>query len=292
MPKRRKRDTGLGNKRPNKTIKNVRIRRVNNNTSSYVSPTNNVANNSTITNNNEPSSNDSVAVESVAVESVAMSDVISPNENVEFDTQNHSATGNYHKICAVALLFEKKYDGLTKGIDEETWGGRNGIISKIKDDLGLKVWSRSDFAPIFRHVLECARTGTRFEVKDLERGPVGRPPVIDIKSPSAQIIADCVESGLSIKRACYVLNEHLFENNEQTVGESAVHYLIKRLKPKVSIVKKRKQGSTDPNHKWSRIRFGFCKQLLVRFGVLEFPNDRPCFQRENAGPLELSQIVW
>ena len=67
MPKRRKRDIGLGNKRPKKTVKNVRIRRVNNNTSSYESPNNNVANNSTITNNNEPSSNDSLAVDSVAV---------------------------------------------------------------------------------------------------------------------------------------------------------------------------------------------------------------------------------
>ena len=129
-------------------------------------------------------------------------------------------------------------------------------------------------------------------MKDMMKGPVGRPAVIQINSPSAQIIADCIESGLSIKRACYQLNEHLFENNEETVGESAVHHLVKRLKPKVSIVKKRKQGSMDPNHKWSRIRFSFCKQLLVRFGELEFPNDLPCFQRSTAGPLEISQIVW
>ena len=119
----------------------------------------------------------------------------------------------------------------------------------MKEDLGLKIWSRSDFSAIFRHVIECARTEIRFEVKDMAKGPIGRPPVIQINSIKAQIIADCIESGLSIKRACYKLNKHHLKNNKETVGESTVHHLVKRLQPKVSVVKKRKQGRIDPNHK-------------------------------------------
>ena len=97
-----------------------------------------------------------------------MSDVVCPDSSDDkFESQNHSAAGNYHKVCAVALIFEKKYNGLNNGSDEDSWEGRNGIISNIKEDLGLNVWSRSDFSPIFRHVNECARTGTRLELKDL-----------------------------------------------------------------------------------------------------------------------------
>ena len=44
---------------------------------------------------------------SFAVKSVAMSDVVCPDEEGESETQNHSATENYHKICAVALLLKK-----------------------------------------------------------------------------------------------------------------------------------------------------------------------------------------
>ena len=292
MPKRRKRDAGLGNIRPKKKYKRIKLSNLNSNSNSKTNdpPSSNLENR----NDKEPSSNESVAESvsnSVANSSVAMSEVIMNDSDTSSAVSNYCATGHYHKVCAVALLFEKKYDDLSLGMDKNSWMGRHGIISKIKQDLGLKVWSRADFAPIFRHVIECTRTGIPFQVKDVTKYK-GRTPKISIKSASAQIIADCIESGLSVKRACYQLNEHLFENNEETVSESAVYHLIKTLKPQVNVVKKRKQGSTDPSHKWSRIRYGFCKQLLARFGVKQFPNDRPCFNRSVAGPLEVSQVVW
>ena len=93
-----------------------------------------------------------------------------------------------------------------------------------------------------------------------------------------------------------MLNEHLLEeeNSEKHEGytRSAVESLILRMNPKIEKITKRKKGSKDPTHPWSRARFLWSKQLLVRFGELPSEPEDPRFDRDKAGKLELSQIVW
>ena len=144
-------------------------------------------------------------------------------------------------VCAVALLFEHKYHGFDLENVETRWKGRHGIIKSIKKDLALEHWKNSNFIPIFMQVIEAARTGERFCVKDISRQK-GRPYKIQISSPSAQIIADCLESGLSIRQTYRHLNKLLLDNNERTVSESAVYHVIKRLNPKISKVKKQNKA--------------------------------------------------
>ena len=88
----------------------------------------------------------------------------------------------------------------------------------------------------------------------------------------AQIIADGLESGLSIKNTWRNVNKHREENNEELISESCVAYTLRKMKPKLVCIKKRKQGSTDPNCNWSKARHLWSTQLLIRFGELK-PDD-------------------
>ena len=52
------------------------------------------------------------------------------------------------------------------------------------------------------------------------------------------------------------------------VLEYAIYSAVRRMKPKLNKISIRKQGSADPSSSWSRARYEWSTQLLVRFGKL------------------------
>ena len=196
---------------------------------------------------------------------------------------------------AVAYLFVKKYDGLSNsnGGIVSCWNGRGGIIPKLRTDLGMKKTCGYKFEPILMEILECARSGMKFCPEKLETRGGKRPCTFELDSIEAQIVADACESGLSTEKALTCLNAHLFEEGRSLTNKSAVISLIVRLNPQLKRVRKRKQGSHDPNSPWARARVLTTKQLLVRLGELkpEEPLENK-FDPEKLGTFDIDQIVW
>ena len=187
MPRKRRRNAGLGNRKPNKVKRPGKYtRKTNNNRQINI----NLVVNSPCLNKNpdtivvrgekDPSNSNSIC-----------SDVIVNDVDVELGNSAYKATTYYHKVCTVTFLFEHKYCALDLENVKTCWKGRHGIIQSIKKDLALENWKNSNFIPIFMQVIEAARTGERFRVQDISRQK-GRPYKIQISSPSAQIIADCL----------------------------------------------------------------------------------------------------
>ena len=112
----------------------------------------------------------------------------------------------------IMVLFLNKYQGLEgikPGVDiQSTWSGRGGIISKIKRDLGLMVTNPIKIIPILMDIVECARCGKTFDPTFLENRGGHREPVLKVDSDASQIIADCLESGLSVEKSRNILNNH------------------------------------------------------------------------------------
>lgn len=195
----------------------------------------------------------------------------------------------------VFVLFVNKYkalDNVVEGADvTATWGGKGGLISKIRKDLGLSKDSYS-LRPILLDIVDCARCGKGFEPCQLEHRRGHRPIQIQADSMEAQIIADCLESGLSVEKTKEILNNHLLELGKDGHTKSAIQSLMLRLNPKIERITKRKQGSKDPNNPWSRARLLWSKQLLIRFGEMPSDTTQPRFNRAQTGSLHLDQVVW
>ena len=213
---------------------------------------------------------------------VVTSEEIVNNVDDRADKRSSSAKMTQEKMSAISFLFVHKYDGLRSGVLESGWGGRYGIINCIRKDLGIctrNVTRNSVFQDIFLNLIECARTGCSFSIPEMIESNKGhRHPIIASDSPQAQIIADYMESGLSIEKTYQLLNEHEYEQGNEKISKSAVYNLVQRLKPKVIHVQKRKQGSNNPRDDWCRARYLFAKQILMRFGRLSKPFPRQlCF---------------
>ena len=195
-------------------------------------------------------------------------------------------------------LFVFKYKGLSPpdGDFYKFWSGRGGIASKIKKDLEIPRNSGTKLIQLFEFILECHRNESDFDPRAFETRGGQRPLLISIDSPEAQIVADGIESGLSIRKTWHNLNRHRQECNLELLSESTVISAFRRMKPKIRRIKKRKQGSRDPDSTWSRARYEWVTQLLVRLGELddeEIP--RPLerrFSRDHVGHLHLHQVVW
>jgi hypothetical protein len=61
----------------------------------------------------------------------------------------------------------------------------------------------------------------------------------------AQIIAHCIEGGLSLATTTQTVNHHCEAMDQDAITESAVYTAFSNLKPKM-IRKLKKKGSTDP----------------------------------------------
>ena len=197
-------------------------------------------------------------------------------------------------------LFVFKYKGLSPPDDLDLyqyWIGRAGIASKIKGDLhlGRTYCVKERMLPIFEKILDCFKLGEKFRPSTVDNRGGNRQMTIKVDSYEAQIIADGMESGLSVRRVWENVNRHRQENSDDLVSESCIYYTLRKMRPKVVSISKRKQGSTDPGSNWAQARYAWTRQLLARFGRLERKTAGPIerkYDPDLQGKLSLHQIVW
>ena len=116
--------------------------------------------------------------------------------------------------------------------------------------------------------------------------------MIPTDSPVAHIIADAVEDGWSERQVVVIANQYLLEQSQDFITRNQLRSLVHRMKPVVSAVEKAKQGSSDPDAPWSKARYNWILQLLVRFGVVQVPNPPSYHDHTQVTPLSLHQIAW
>ena len=132
---------------------------------------------------------------------------------------------------------------------------------------------------------------------DRKKRGITQKNMIDANSFDAQLIADMIESGYSYQKSTIALNMKKHEMNLPFVTFSAVYGVANRLDPVRRTVKKRKQGSFNPDDKWSRARKGWTKQLLVRLGKLKLKSEdgeelKPCYDITKMTTINLPQVVF
>ena len=177
------------------------------------------------------------------------------------------------------------------------WKGRDGLATKIRKDLKISANNGGfKMIPIFESIMECLRMEKDFDPKAIETRGGQRPVRFDIQSAEAQIVADGIESGLSVAKTWHNVNWHRSQNGEEMVSQSCIISLMRRIKPKVVKIKKRKMGSSDPTSTWAQARKAWATQLLARLGEADgyevpSPVERR-FHRDTVGRLDLHQIIW
>ena len=65
--------------------------------------------------------------------------------------------------------------------------------------------------------------------------------IIKMNSSEAQIMADSLEGGLSIHKTWIYIHKHRLDNMDELISESCIVYALKKMKPRVVKIKKRKQ---------------------------------------------------
>ena len=312
MPRKGKRSNGLGVHRKGKRYKKIPKSRIidevnyNDNISSIeeVELIENIEDEEETSNIildvNNNTSNDT-AVDTAINTQAENDDVMAENRR---DRRSQMSFFRYQKAksqrWAIFHLFMSKYKGMDApdGDYLKYWTGRNRIIARIRRNLGMKSNNSYKFQKCFEIIMECIRTETDFHPGRLDLRGGNREMTIRMESPEAQIIADGLESGLSIKNTWRNVNLHREENNEELISESCVSYALRKMRPKLVKIKKRKQGSVDPNSPWSKARYEWTTQLLVRFGKLdqdsldEVRKGEDRFNRDLIGALAIDQVVW
>jgi hypothetical protein len=121
---------------------------------------------------------------------------------------------------------------------------------------------------------------------------MGLQPIVSVESSEAQIIAGCVEDGMSISITLLLVNKHRMETEKIPLTRSVVNDTIKQLSPKSSTIKKSKQGSRDAASKWARAGFCWMKQLMIRLGLLDSDSSEECFCSLKMEALSMEGIAW
>ncbi len=198
---------------------------------------------------------------------------------------------------AIGYMFFKKFGAPE---NHQEWRDKK-IRPQIRKAFDMPSGARIDH--ILNDVIACKKAGIAYTGTRKIGPSTGRQPALATDSIEAQIVADCLESGFSISLTQWMVNQHRKETGEESLTQSPIRHLMKRLKPSVRKVKKQAQGSTDPTSKWARARLGFNTQFLIRFGKLpeeEFEKIRQrnggtlpaWFDPDKMRPLKPQQVAW
>ena len=99
--------------------------------------------------------------------------------------------------------FLNKYDS----IEKHPWGGKGGIISKLRNDINIPNGNNSSMiCRIINEVLLAKADGVKFKPDLKVRSRTRRKSIIDMDSQEVQIIADVVESGMITLTAWLIAN--------------------------------------------------------------------------------------
>jgi hypothetical protein len=175
----------------------------------------------------------------------------------------------------------------------DQWAGHDGTIAKICKIMGLSGSGGTvvNIRGVLEDILRCQEQGVAYV--PMRNCPcMGPQPIVSVDSSEAQIIADCVEDGMSINLTLLLVNKHCTETEQIPLTQSVVNDTIKPLSPKSSTIKKSKQGSRDAASKWARARFRWTKQLMIRLGLLDSDSPEECFCKSKMEPLSMEGIAW
>jgi hypothetical protein len=152
------------------------------------------------------------------------------------------------------------------------WKGPNGTIRKIMVFLELREGQRGTVGRVLRMAYKRAIIGEIYVGERAEKREFTNY-MLSHSSEEMQIIADAMESGYGLRLTRELLNEHRRQNDLEVVGLTTVWMAYLRLKPIVTPIKKRKQGSNDPNSPWAKARLEYVSQILGRFGAMPSIDD-------------------
>ena len=124
----------------------------------------------------------------------------------------------------------------------EQWGK---VSRKIKETLKLTKIHNKMIRGVFKHVKWCISHNVRITFTRQKR-LLKQKNVIDVNSPDAQLIADMLEHGYSVERACDELNRLHLDDNTPLVTLSMVYGCINRLAPLITPVKKGNKAPSTP----------------------------------------------
>eukprot|EP00536_Pseudo-nitzschia_multiseries_P007827 jgi/Psemu1/18844/gm1.18844_g len=212
------------------------------------------------------------------------------------------ATSQKHVRISIAVIFER----LLGSPSQENWH-RLKTIAQICDRLGNTTRSfRRTVSQVCTEVLHCVENGTAY-TGDGNYSKSGRPPVIAVDTIEAEIIADSIEGGNSIRMTRLIVNHYRRKFQLPALTYWSVRSCMLRLSPQIKAIKRGKQGSKNKTNAWCRASFRWFAQLLLRFGEIDFSHPifqkllgpayvkekpPPCYGTSVLTPLKLSQVVW
>jgi hypothetical protein len=131
--------------------------------------------------------------------------------------------------CAIAYMFVHIFNSPAK----EFWAGKDGTNASIREKLGLPASAQPVVKRVMESVLKGAEKGTS-PVASAKKPRRGRKPLIESGSFDEQLMADCIEGGLSYARTTIILNRHRVSEGRIHVGQSAVRNAVMRLNPVIT----------------------------------------------------------
>eukprot|EP00978_Attheya_sp_CCMP212_P008684 scaffold20425_cov45-Attheya_sp.AAC.2 len=156
------------------------------------------------------------------------------------------------KRMAIAYLFIEVHGSPS---DTNLWTKRKGIIYEIRQSLSLP--RQTDIKRYLDDIIEARNNGTAY-LGDQHiypnTGPLGRPALIEETSADAQIVADAIEDGMSIRLTTMLVNLHRQEQGLSAYTKAPIIHIMKKMKPIVTKIKITKQGSRDANSPWAKAR--------------------------------------
>jgi hypothetical protein len=153
------------------------------------------------------------------------------------------------------------------------WGGHAGTISQICRVFNLPEGANERVKRVLEYSVSYEARGQVYKGERLNGQ--GLKPIIS--SPyEYQIVIGVVEKGKGAAMALLLLNKYRSTEGRDPVGISAVRNTVKRLRPVIRSVRKRKQGNKDKNSPWAKARLGWVTQILVRMQKHVFIPEEDC----------------
>jgi hypothetical protein len=179
------------------------------------------------------------------------------------DESNEKRNVDYRLRIAIFYI----YVDVLGAPDRCAWKDTDGTIHRIRRALFLPEGKRNVVARVLDQAHTLAAMGSIYN-GERQRPREFSKFLIAPASEDMQIIADAMESGFGLRLTKELLNEHRQQKNLPTVGLTTVWMAYLRLKPVITPIRKRKQGSNDPASPWAIARLEYVTQILVRFGGL------------------------
>jgi hypothetical protein len=177
-----------------------------------------------------------------------------------------SCEGEKRRRLAICHLFLDVHDCPPT----DKWDGENGVVKQISEVLGITINGRKNVKKTMNDIMCCIATNEPFTGERLFRN-TRASKLIPPGSYEQELIADCIEMGLSFSVTHHIVNEHRREENGVLVGRDAVWRTVKRLNPVVQKTPRSSQGNTDATSGWAIARKNWVAQLLIRLGRM--PDD-------------------